>query len=136
MNITQGRRVSDRWQEEARISSLLQREQMRSGHAGFDVQADVNESNLPTMAACRLLQPAGHSWHQCIDNIREDYWFTHVTPSVLASVVSGTNRRNNVIKTQTNSSISLAVLNSRSTRYQSQLPSESSVQAQQNHCDV
>ena len=38
-------------------------------HAWFNVQTDVDEGRLPTMATCHLLQHPGHSRHQRMDYI-------------------------------------------------------------------
>ena len=46
--------------KKARISPLLQRKQVRSGHAGFHVSTDVYKGRLLTMAACCLLEHTGH----------------------------------------------------------------------------
>ena len=106
--------MSNRW-EKARISPLLQRKQVRSGHAGFQVSADVYKGRLSTMAAGCLLEHTGHSWHQCVDPVQKNDECTDITATVLASVVRRTERNINIIRKHTSSSINLIVFNHDST---------------------
>ena len=101
--------------KKARISPLLQRKQVRSGHAGFHVSADVYKGRLSTMAACCILEHTGHSWHQCVDPVQKDDECTDITATVLASAVRRTERNINIIRKHTSSSINLIVFNHDST---------------------